>query len=239
MTLFMDPRTTPETSEDTSEDTTPIEAMSPRPEKNSSSTSRLSERLSVTPTVLGALGLLGSTAYLVDAFGWAEVNPLPISIIGLAIVSGGLVARKYFAGGRGLIPVGVLTLLVVAVSAIVGPYVHDGTGDRVYNPQAFDELESEYVFGLGNFTVDLRDVEFPPGETSISVEFGVGHARVWVPADINVEIVGDLDMGKIDLLGQTKSGFGNDLTIESGASSAATVVLDIQARTGHVEVRHG
>lgn len=235
MTLFMDPRTTPEISNDSAgRENTPD-----RSENNRSSTSRPSQQWSITPLVLGTLGTLGGAAYLVDALGWAEVNPLPISIIGLAVVSGGLVARKYFDGGRGLIPIWILTLFVVALSAIVGPYVHDGTGDRVHNPQAFDELESEYIFGLGNFTVDLRDVEFPSGETSISVDFGVGHTRVWLPADTNVEIVGDLDIGKIDLLGQTEDGFSNDLTIESDAGSAATVILDVDAGIGHVEVRRG
>lgn len=242
MTLFMDPRTSPEAPTDTPEvatDSTCSDATSGGSKKDNSSTSWFEQRWPVTPLVLATLTLLGGAAYLVDAFGWADVNPTPISVIGLAIVAGGLFARKHFDGGRGLIPIGILTIVVVALSAVAGPYIHDGTGDRVYNPQTFGELESEYVFGLGNLTVDLRNVDFPAGETTVAVDFGIGHARIWLPTDVNIEIVGDLDIGKIDLLGQTESGFGNDLTVESDLNATATVVLDLEAGIGHAEVRRG
>jgi hypothetical protein len=135
---------------------------------------------------------------------------------------------------------GALTLLVaVAATAVAIPHLGDGTGDHTVRPQGFDELESEYSFGIGSLTVDLRDVDFPAGVHAISVDHGIGNTEVWLPSDVNYEIVGDLEIGKVDVPGETDNGFANTVTAEGDIGSDATVVLDLETEIGHARVRRG
>jgi len=130
-------------------------------------------------------------------------------------------------------------LLTVAVTAVAIPHVDDGVGDHIDHPQGFDELESNYSFGIGSLTVDLRDVDFPAGVHAISVDMGIGNAEVWIPADVNYEIVGDLEVGKVDVPGDTADGFGNTVTASGDVDSDVTVVLDLETEIGHARVRRG
>lgn len=130
-------------------------------------------------------------------------------------------------------------LLTVAAAAVAVPHLSDGTGDHTDHPRAFDELESEYSFGIGSLTVDLRDVDFPAGVHTVAIDHGIGNAEVWLPTDVNYEIRGDLDVGRIELPGEDESGFGNTVTASADVDSDVTVVLDLEAQIGHARVRRG
>ncbi|MGI9621523.1 MAG: LiaF domain-containing protein [Acidimicrobiales bacterium] len=191
----------------------------------------------VTPVTLGAMALIGGSAALVGAAGWADIHPAVFIAAGLAVFIGGLVARHMIGGGRGLILFGSLMLVALSVIAIAGPHLDDGTGDRNFHPRAFEEVQAEYRFGIGDSTIDLRDVDFPPGIHSIAVETGIGHTLVLLPSNVNYEIAGDGEIGKVDVFGATEDGFGNHLEITESTASNATVVLDLDMEIGHAEIR--
>jgi hypothetical protein len=143
-------------------------------------------------------------------------------------------------GRRILIGFGVVSLaLGAAVVAVAAPHLDDGTGDRTYHPTAFAELEHDYSFGIGTLNVDLRDVDFPPGVHVIKVDHGIGSARVWLPADVNYDVTGDLGAGDLDLFGETDDGFGNELDAESDIDAAATVIVELDVDIGYGRVRQG
>ncbi|MFW2335515.1 MAG: hypothetical protein ACN4IE_17090, partial [Ilumatobacter sp.] len=79
--------------------------------------------LSITPVVAGLMAVLGGAAALVGAAGSADLHPGPIIVVALAIVVGGFVVRSLRGGGRGLIPVSMLMLVVVALAATASPYL--------------------------------------------------------------------------------------------------------------------
>lgn len=193
----------------------------------------------ITAIVAGALGLLGAGTALVGAAGWVDPNPTVVIALGLAVVSGGLIARSILGGGRGLVPVGILLMVAVVLSAIVSPFLDDGTGDRSYRPATFSEVETDYRFGIGNLDVDLRDVEFPPGVHVVEVHHGIGSADVWLPADVSYEVSGDVEIGDLDLFGATEDGFGNELDAVADVGGSATVVVNFEVGIGYGRVRHG
>ncbi len=193
----------------------------------------------LTAMVVGLLAVVGAGSALVGAAGWADVHPFPFIAAGVAVLIAGLVARTYRGGGRAMLPLGSLMLCAVAVTAIASPHLDDGTGDRVYRPASFDDLAEEYSFGIGDATFDLREVAFPAGVHVVEVDMGIGHAVVWVPADVDVEIVGDLEIGKIDVLDDTADGFGNRLVALDTAGNEARLVLDVEMDIGYLEVRRG
>ncbi|MGI9642926.1 MAG: LiaF domain-containing protein [Acidimicrobiia bacterium] len=189
--------------------------------------------------MLGSLGLLGGVVALIGWAGWADLHPAPVIVVGLLVLVGGFVARTFVDEGLALIPLSILMMLGVAVSAVAAPHLDDGTGDRAYHPQNFEDVQEEYVFGVGNSSVDLRDVDFPPGVHAISVDMGIGHTKVLLPEDVNYEVVGDLEIGKVDVFGETGDGFGNRVEANDDLGSDTTIVLDLDMEIGHAEIRRG
>jgi Cell wall-active antibiotics response LiaF, C-terminal len=143
-------------------------------------------------------------------------------------------------GRRILIGFGIVSAVTgAAVIAVAAPHLGDGTGDRSYHPTTFAAVDHEYSFGIGTLNVDLRDVDFPPGTHVIKVDHGIGSARVWLPADVNYDVTGDLDIGDLDLFGETNDGFGNTLDAQSDADSAVTVIVDLEVDIGYGRVSQG
>lgn len=102
-------------------------------------------------------------------------------------------------------------------------------------------VDHDYQFGIGSLTVDLRDVDFPPGTHVISVEHGIGSAQVLLPADVAYDVTGSLGAGDLDLLGDSNSGFSNDSTAQSAnaGTASATVIVDLEVDVGYGRVRQG
>ncbi len=218
----------------------PTDRTAPRQHGSSPSTSEPSTsrpNLPITPVVAGLMATLGGAVVLIGAAGWADLHPAPFIGGALAVVVGGFVARSLRGGGRGLIPVSMIMLVVVAVAAVAGPYLDEGTGDKNVHPTAFSDVESEYGYGIGSMDLDLRDVDFPAGVHTIDIDHGIGSARVWLPAGVNYEVAGDTDIGEIDVFGDTEDGFNNEVDARSDNTSSATVVIDFNVDIGYGRVR--
>ena len=130
-------------------------------------------------------------------------------------------------------------LIATLVAVAATPYIGDGLGYRSYHPTEYEQVEEHYGSGLGALNVDLSDVEFPPGVHVIEIDQGLGSASVWLPAGVNYVVSGDLDAGKIDLVGETSSGFGNEFEVQSEAGNTATVIVDLDVDMGYGQVRIG
>jgi hypothetical protein len=247
MTLtFQDPNNTTDTKNTTdtngSTDTgtnapaphPPIDPNVPTSPTSKPSPSRPS--LPITPVVAGLLATLGGAATVIGWAGWADLHPAPIIGGALAIVIGGFVARSQRGGGRGLIAVSVLMLTAVTVIAVASPYLDEGTGDNDIHPTSFSEVESDYTHGIGSMVVDLRDVEFPAGIHTIDIDHGIGSAQVWLPANVNYQVVGDTDIGDVDVFGETEDGFNNEVDAQSDVEADATVVIDFNVDIGYGRV---
>lgn len=196
----------------------------------------------ITPAVAGFLTMTALGAVIVGAAGWADVGPFLIIAAALFVFFAGLFARIQLGGGKWLPLVGAALLPVVAICAAAAPHLDEGVGDRSYHPTSFEDVEASYAFGIGNLEVDLRDIEFPPGEHVIKIEHGIGAARVQLPADVSYSVSGEVGVGKLDLLGQADDGFNTMLDAESGpggdTASAATIVLDFDTSIGYGAVEN-
>lgn len=230
------PRPRPNTTSPDSRRSGP-EQSAPPPHTPTQRASR--PNLPITPVVAGLLGALGGSAALIGAAGWADLHPSLFIGAALAAVVGGFVARtvRGSGSGRGLVPVSLLMLTAVTVVAVAGPYLDEGIGDKDAHPTTFSDVESEYGYGIGSMVVDLRDVAFPAGIHNINVDHGIGAAQIWLPAGVAYEITGDLDIGDLNVLGQTEDGFNNEVTATSNATSDTTIVIDLNVDIGYGRVR--
>ena len=143
-------------------------------------------------------------------------------------------------GRNMLLGFGALGLIVTGTAAAIAlPHLNDGTGDRTYHPTTFADVDHEYEFGIGSLKVDLRDVDFPSGTHVITVNHGIGSAQVFLPADVDYDVTGDLAAGDLDVLGETEDGFNNELNAQSVANATAIVIVDLEVDIGYGRVRQG
>lgn len=214
--------------------TTTTAVAPPRPKRQ--------RKPSLTAPVLGALlavaGTLGLLA-VVDAY---EVDldlalALAVAIVGAAIAVGA------FTGFRvgGLIALGLVLLGGFAFAASLPVSLSAGVGDKIERPLDVAALERSYEYGIGDYELDLRNVELAKGETPVDVSLGIGALVVTVPEDVAVEVDAHAGAGEVLVLGSSDDGIGADreTRIAGPNPDSPTLVLDASVGFGQIEIRRG
>ncbi|HEX3567231.1 MAG TPA: LiaF domain-containing protein, partial [Acidimicrobiales bacterium] len=137
----------------------------------------------------------------------------------------------------------ILSLIAIAVVTIGGAFaavaisgvpLHGGVGDREWRPTVPGQLQHDYRLAIGNMTVDLTNVTFPAGTTSITASVGMGHLLVEVPSGVSVSVNAHSGLGAViygDGQGNTDpASFGNGSSAASG--NPPTAHLNLNATTG-------
>jgi phage shock protein PspC (stress-responsive transcriptional regulator) len=199
---------------------------------------RPSATLPVFGALLAAAGVLGLLAVL-DVYE-ADVRvalAVGVAVVGLAIAVGAQTGRRV----GGLIVLGLVLLAAFGAAASSPVSFNSGIGERVERPLLESELERSYELGIGDFTVDLANVELPPGRTEVDVNLGIGEVVVTVPREAAIDVDGRSGIGEVDVLGETKDGTGaQERVVLPGATAGAPLlVLDADVAIGRVEVRRG
>jgi len=132
--------------------------------------------------LVGTLLVLVGIAWLLDAAGvvvpWRAILPACLIAVGLACAAAAFRGRQH-----ALMVVGVVLLVVLSLSAAVDWNLDvplSGVGDRSERPTSPAQLR-EYELGVGNFELDLRQLQLPPGTTTVKARVGIGELVVEVP----------------------------------------------------------
>jgi phage shock protein PspC (stress-responsive transcriptional regulator) len=230
---------------DAQTDSTPAQVASP-PARGGSPAAPRAPRPPKPPSllspVLGALlaaaGLLGLLAvldvYEVDV---AVALAAALLIVGAAVAIGATTGRRV----GGLVLLGLVLLPVFGVAAATPVSFNSGIGEKTERPLTVTELEDSYELGIGDFTVDLSNVELSPGTTDIDVRLGIGEIVVTVPHGVAVEIDARAGAGEVDVFGDRDEGPGaHEKVAVSGSTADAPVLkLDADVALGAIEVRRG
>ena len=193
--------------------------------------------------LVGALLGLFGIGWLLEALDvadvpWDVVLPLGLVLIGGLVVAGARRGR----GQGGLIALGVVLTLVLAVGTVADVPLEGGVGDRTFHPMSGTSLRAEYPLGVGQLTLDLRDVPQEAFQTSgvVLVHVGIGHVVVRVLRGTLIAIRAHAEVGQVVVFGRRNSGFdvdgGSDPHVPLGTSLLA---LDVSVGIGEVEVRYG
>jgi phage shock protein PspC (stress-responsive transcriptional regulator) len=140
---------------------------------------RLAVNLALATTVTA------ETALLALAGAWLAGIDERAAAWAVVAVGAALVACAFLRVRRVLVPA-LAFALAVAVFAAAGVDLHGGFGERVYRPHTLGQLRTSYRLGAGRLEIDLRDLAFPAGITSMRVRLGVGEAVVVVPDEVCV-----------------------------------------------------
>ena len=195
----------------------------------------------VTRMTLSLLALWFAGAIAFDQLDWAEVDASAAVAIGLLLVGGASLIASLIGGGRGLIPLGLLLALTLAVAVVIEPVIEDGVGDREHAVTDVTTLEPAYRLGIGKLDVDLSGLDIPPGETAtVEVELGIGEATVLIPADVDLRLEGDVGIGELVILDEEENGIRNELSIDADATdTTSTLVIDLSVGIGSGRIERG
>jgi predicted membrane protein len=191
----------------------------------------------VATVLVGALLVLVGIAWLLDASGvtvpWRAVLPAVLIAVGLATAAGAFQGRQH-----GLMAVGVALMAVLSVAVATNwdldVPLASGVGERREAPSTPADLEG-YRLGVGNFRLDLRRLQVPPGTTSVEARVGIGELTVEVPDGVSVEVTASSGLGEVQVFGDHQSGFGS--RIDAASEVGGDRRLEIDARIGLGQVR--
>jgi len=174
-----------------------------------------------------ALGSLGLYEYAGGAVVEAAYPALALTVVGAMLVLGAWVGRP-----GGLILLGVLAAIALAVTSTIGPRFEGGAQRVDVSPVEAAEVKDTYYVPAGEIHVDLSAVDDIAGLDGrrIDLEANAGEIVVTVPDGMDVEVTADVTVGgEAFVLGQGESGpdvhLVNEITAGPGAPD-----LEIDAR---------
>jgi phage shock protein PspC (stress-responsive transcriptional regulator) len=143
--------------------------------------------------------------------------------------------RRVFKGLA--IAFGTIVALILVATAVFAASFHvhvgSGVGDRNYVVAGAGDLHRNYKLGIGDMTLDLRNVTFPAGETHVNARVDVGSLDVIVPNDVALRAHADAQVGQVTLLGNTVDG----RNVDDSVTQSGNRILDLDAHVGAGTVR--
>ncbi len=193
-------------------------------------------RLVLSLAVL-AVGVLA----LVDVTG-AHVAASAYFAVPLTVVAAGLIVGAWYGRARGLIGVGVVLSVLLAIS--LGAEHNGWNSSRqtvTWQPTGIEQLQSTYRIGAGNAVLNLAGVDFTGQSRSVDVQVSMGNLTVVLPSTVDVQIQSSVSMGNATVLGQRWSGIGQGehAVTDNGTDGPGGGSLTIRATVdmGNLEVR--
>ena len=187
--------------------------------------------------LVGALLVLVGIAWLLDAAGvvvpWRAILPASLIAVGLACAAAAFRGRQH-----ALMVVGVVLLVVLSLSAAVDWNLDlpvSGVGDRSERPTSPAQLR-EYELGVGNFELDLRQLQLPPGTTTVKARVGIGELAVQVPQGVSVQVVASSGLGQVQVFGEEDGGIASRIDATSEQGGDRRLALDARVGLGQIRV---
>ena len=192
------------------------------------------------PTLALLAIAMGSLAiYDIDNVVAAGAYPaLALAIIGVMLLVGAFAGR---AGG--LILLGLLTLVPLAVTSTLGNDFTRTGGNVTERPVSGSQVQDNYDIGSGRLELDLTGMS--PEELAkisgreIEIDMKAGEIIVKLPAGVDYSVESEISLaGEIKVGDRVVNGPNPNLTqnVHSGTADRPTISLDIEGVVGRIEV---
>ncbi|HEX9549191.1 MAG TPA: LiaF domain-containing protein [Acidimicrobiales bacterium] len=134
-----------------------------------------------------------------------------LSIFLIALGAGLLLTARQ--GGRARLPIilGAVTILVLIGNSpsLHLPSMGSGFGSQRFQPLTAADVRSQYRGGVGEFTLDLTQLHGADLNRTVEINVGVGHVRVLVPPETDVNVQANFGVGQLRVCGRhVADGFG-------------------------------
>ena len=181
--------------------------------------------------VLGVLALIDVAA--------ASVPVSAYFAAALATIGLGLLVGAWFGRARGLIMLALVATLGLAISSGVERFGGQVANSN-YHPQNISQVADQYDFKLGDVTIDLRAVDFTGVQQTIAVTMDFGQVKVLLPDNVDTTSAIAVENGRAVAFGHEYAGQDvnsiNVTNLGSDGTGGGTLQLNIQVKTGNVEV---
>jgi phage shock protein PspC (stress-responsive transcriptional regulator) len=189
--------------------------------------------LAFVALALGLLGLYDATAGgVVDA----AYPALALAVVGVMLVWGAFAGRP-----GGLILLGLVAALALAVTSRAQEYGWEEPDHRTFVPLSAAALPADYDFFAGSTTVDLTRIADLDDldDRSLDIRAEAGEVRVIVPEGLTVDVDARIGVGgEIDVDGTFEEGRSPQLTERiDGGDGAPDMTIDIDLTVGTIDVQ--
>ena len=159
----------------------------------------------------------------------------------LVVLGLGLLIGTWFGRGRSLIAAALLASVTLVTTTAFEVPLRGGVGERQWRIDSVADNDSPYRLGVGAAELDLTGVDLPAGRRmQLEASVGTGYLLVRVPRDVGLQISAASGLGEVRLPGtRVVEGRSVDRSVdlEPVGGAAGTIVLDLEAGIGAVEVR--
>lgn len=182
--------------------------------------------------VLAAMILGWGVLGLVDVTG-ADLPFAAYPALAIALIGGGLLLGSVWGRAGGLIALGLLMLAPLVLATTV-----DRLEDRttVVAPDRDAVLAPTYSYSVGDYTLDLSNVDPERLSRPLRVEVGAGEITVIVPEEVTVNASGQVGLGTIDLFGHTTDEAGARIERSDPGTEDIELDLNVQLGMGDINV---
>lgn len=202
-------------------------APRPRPDKPRWSPALGLVTLATIAVAMGGIGL-------VELYGSSDVAWQTYVATAMGITGLGILVGAWMGNGLWLLPIALVLGAVLVVGTLL-PSIRVGQQDAA--PTTSAQVDSSYELGIGEQRIDLSGVRDPrelEGRT-ITVEQGLGVARVTVPDGVETYVTAHVRAGDLSVLGERAS--GNERRLRVGAPGPDVLRIDVRVGLGQVEVQ--
>lgn len=185
----------------------------------------------VTGVLLVGLGVvwLLSTADVVDP-NWQILLPAALVVVGSVMLVLTLRGRA-----ADLIGTGTLLAVLVVVAAVIPANPSLRIGDQNVRPTTAAEVQGRYSHGIGNLTIDLREVEFE-ADLDLEASTVIGELVVHVPEGAALEVDARVGVGSATVGDRQSDGIGGQLDARV-PGEGPTIRLDLSVGIGEIRVQ--
>ena len=186
------------------------------------------------PLTVAVLLVFAGVSMVGEQSDWWDLDPAIYGGLTLGIIGLGLIASAFFGRARGLIFLGIFVLPFAWAIAAVDLDWHDGIGEETDTVGSLDDLESSYTWGIGEYVVDLSDLDLAGGDRTIEVGLTIGELTLWVPDTVTLDIEGKVRAGEVELWGGTQRlvDDGIDAKIDTVIAGSSDDTLTVEADVG-------
>ncbi|MEM9466422.1 MAG: PspC domain-containing protein [Actinomycetota bacterium] len=193
------------------------------------------------PLTIAVLLVFAGVSMVGEQSDWWDLDPAIYAGLTLAVIGLGLIVSAFLGRARGLIFLGVFVLPIAWAIAAVDLDWHDGIGEERVEVSTVESLEDTYTWGIGEFVVDLSDLDLDGAERAIDLGLTIGELRLWVPDTLTVELDAAVRAGEIELRGgpdryRQNDGVDADLLTVIEGTGAGTLTIDADVGLGALEI---
>ncbi|MFD0467615.1 hypothetical protein ACFQ0B_04330 [Nonomuraea thailandensis] len=186
--------------------------------------------------------ITGGIVVAVQARSAAGVSPTIVGGAMLITIGAGLLVAAWWGRGAGLVAAGTAVTLIVGMGLMLGG-VPRNIGTAEWTPTSLAEVSRVFDVGVGDGTLDLSELELPPGaNVTVNAAISAGELVVIVPPTARVEVHASNKIGDIVIDQSLRGGVDvrTDKVLEPEVKpkgKAATIVLNLRGGLGDMEVR--